>query len=531
MLSDFLTSPLGITILGLWTVIAALGVIWFSRFSAERPAAATQHDTVLRVFRNSAIPIASQIFVRLVDLGVAIAILRLLGPTGNGQYAIAVVVWLYVKTISDFGLGLLATREVARSPERIATIIGATTLLRWIILGIALGPVTFYVLARLGAGSMADQSAIAIFILLLSIIPSGYSEAINSGLNGLERMDLAAWINIGVSLVRAPLAVLLGASALEVTGVALAAVVAALVSALAFHRTLPSISAEGVRWRLGRTEGMDYARESWPLLVNSLLVSMFFRVDVFVIEAFRGARALGIYDASYKLINLLTIVPAYATLAVFPLMSQRASDSQALARAQRVTTYSLVVLAWGLVFSVTALAGVAIQVLAGDAYLPEAATLLRILIWFAPLSFLNGVFQYVLVATGQQQRIVPAFTAAVVFNLAANLALVPIYGTRASAVLTVATEVVIFLAFVYLTSSSTVRIHGAYAVARIWRPSVAGILATGAALLLRDQPLVSLLVSAGVFGGLALLLRVVGPEEIAILRRLLSRGERQADAV
>src|SRR5690606_22348917 len=156
---------------------------------------------------------------------------------------------------------------------------------------------------------------------------------------------------------------------------------------------------------LNRARFSYYARASWPLLINALLVSLFFRVDVFIIAAFKGDAALGIYDAAYKLINLMTIIPAYATLAVFPLMTQRAGDPAALERAERVTTYTLVTIAWMVVFSLTALSDVAVQVLAGDEYLPEAALLLRILIWFAPVSFLNGVLQYVLVAANEQRRL------------------------------------------------------------------------------------------------------------------------------
>ncbi len=524
LLADWIASPLGIGAIVAWTIFTGLVMFWFStRLSVD--AGSSQDDIVRRVFRNSMIPIASQIMVRVVDLIVAIALLRLLGPVGNGQYAVAVVVWLYVKTISDFGLSLLATREIARDRSTLNTIVGETTLFRWGVLLITAIPVGIYVGATLSANAMSIESVLAIALLYLSIVPASYAEAANSALNGLERMEIAALINVGVSLMRAPLAVALGASALGVPGVALAAVITSTFSALAFHRALRALVSLRPDWRIDRSRWMFYARESWPLLVNGLLVSLFFRVDVFIIAAVRGDAALGIYDAAYKLINLITIVPAYAILAVFPIMAQRASDPLALARAQRVTTYSLVIVAWVFVFSITALSDISIQVLAGDDYLPEAAVLLRMLIWFAPISFVNGVFQYVLVAAGEQRRLVPAFLAAVIFNLAGNLMLVPFYGTRASALITVATECVILGILLLMAKRSTMGINVPRTLSRLWRPTVAGIVATVVALLLQDQPLVALGISSVVFVLLALLTGVLGSEEKELIRRLRTRGE------
>lgn len=522
-LADWIASPAGIAALIGWTVLAAAALFWLA---ARLPGAnAAQHDDIVwRVFRNSMIPIVSQIMVRVVDLLVAIALLRLLGPTGNGQYALAVVVWLYVKTISDFGLSLLATREVARDASLVGRIVGETTVFRWLVLlGTAL-PVALYVGLSTASGSMAHASALAIVILYLSIVPSSYAEAINAALNGLERMQLAAIINIGVSLIRAPLAVALGASALGVPGVALAALITSAFTAIAFHRALGSVSDTTITWwtSLGRLR--FYLRESWPLLVNALLVSLFFRVDVFIISAFRGDAALGIYDAAYKLINLMTIIPAYATLAVFPLLTRRAGDPAALERAQRTTTYSLVLVAWIIVVILSALSEPAIRILAGADYLPEAALLLRILIWFAPLSFINGVFQYVLVAVNEQRKLVPAFIAAVVFNFGANLVLVPMWGARASAAITIATEVVILTALLVMIRQAHIRIDIRRTLTRTWRPTVAGGVAAASALMLRDQPILALVVASIIFIVLALVTRVVDQEEKELIRRIIARG-------
>jgi O-antigen/teichoic acid export membrane protein len=506
----------------LWCGLVLLGLLRVAGAGHGR-GRSIEADVVRRVMRNSALPIISQLFIRMLDLAVAIALLRLLGPERNGAYAVAVVVWLYVKTVSDFGLSLLATRDIARDPTRAGMIIGVTTTLRWIVLALAAAPVLVYVAIGRDAGTLTGDSAIAIALLYASIVPSSFSEAINAALNGLERMDVAAWLNVGVALIRAPLAVTLGATSLGIVGVAGAALLGAACSAAVLAWAYRAQRAAPLSWHSTPGERWRYARESWPLLVNALLISLFFRVDIFIVQAERGDRALGIYDASYKLINLLTIVPSYATLAIFPLLARRADDIEALRHAQRVGSYALVTLAWLLVCGVSALAGVAIHVLAGRAYLPEAALLLRILIWFAPLSFLNGVAQYALVAAGRQRRIVPAFGLAVAFNLTANLLFVPRYGARAAAVTTVLTEVVILAALMTLTRGQPYAPLDRAALSKLWRPTVAGVCATALALVLRDTPVLAAPAGMALFALLALVTRVVGPEERALALRALPR--------
>jgi O-antigen/teichoic acid export membrane protein len=153
MITSIFTNPVTMVGLLVWAIVVAAGTyVALGRITPSTADDDERDDIVKRVLRNSAIPIASQLFIRVADLAVAIVLLRLLGPEGNGRYALAVVVWLYVKTISDFGLTLLATRDIARDRAIAGGLVGATTLLRILILAIAAIPVGIYV----GIGMTTD---------------------------------------------------------------------------------------------------------------------------------------------------------------------------------------------------------------------------------------------------------------------------------------------------------------------------------------------------------------------------------------
>jgi O-antigen/teichoic acid export membrane protein len=481
-------------------------------------------NTVQRIFKNSAVPIASQLTNRAVDLVFAAFALRLLGVTGNGQYAIAVVTWLYLKTISDFGLSVLVTREAARNPESAGTLLGASTLMRILVLGVVAPFAVVYVLGGLAWFELAPVSAGAIVIMMLSIVPGSYGEAVNSVFNARERMELPAILNIFTNLSRFGLGLAALFSGFGVMGLAVAALLATFISAGAYHMSLKHLVIRP-RWTISREQITWFAQLSWPLLLNALLMNLFFRVDVFVIQAARGDAALGTYDAAYKYVNMLIILPAYFTLAIFPILSRYAANAgDQLLNAFRHASRFLLILAWPITITTLFLAPWMIRLLGGDAFLPESANVLRVIIWFLPLSFVNGVAQYTLIATNQQRTISLAFAIAVGFNFFSNLVFVPIYGYMAAAAITIATEFVLFAPLAY-AMHRYVGYPGWTSL--LGRPTIAG-LGTGLmiALLIPITGLLPGLLAGGLTYPLLLwVVSAIGPSDMDLFRQLVSRRQ------
>ena len=164
-------------------------------------------NTVQRVARNSAAPLVAQLLNKVVDLGFALVVLRLLGTEGNGEYAFAVIVWLYTKTFTDFGLGILATRDVARDRALADEYLGLTTLLRLLLWGAAL-PIVGVFHHRIPAirRALTVASTVAIILLIASILPDSYSDAANAIYNAFERMHIPA----GLTLIKNALKVAIG---------------------------------------------------------------------------------------------------------------------------------------------------------------------------------------------------------------------------------------------------------------------------------------------------------------------------------
>jgi O-antigen/teichoic acid export membrane protein len=136
----------------------------------------------------------------------------------------------------------------------------------------------------------------------------------------------------------------------------------------------------------------EMMRESLPLMINHLLSTIFFRIDVFILSPTWGDNSVGYYNAAYKYVDGINVIPQYFTLAIFPLMSQFAADSrESLIRAYILSLRLLLLLAMPIAMGTPYVAHELIMFLAGEKFVPDSVIVLQLLIWFLPFSFINQV--------------------------------------------------------------------------------------------------------------------------------------------
>jgi O-antigen/teichoic acid export membrane protein len=215
-------------------------------------------------------------------------------------------------------------------------------------------------------------------------------------------------------------------------------------------------------------------RESGPLMINNLLASVFWRIDLWVLKAFAGAAAVGIFSAGIKYLDGLNVIPSYFTLAIFPLMSRYAqAGKDSLSKAYRLAVQLLFMVSVPIAVFVTFASTTLIRILGGAAYLPDSATALSIMIWSVPIGFVNSVTQYALIAVNQQRFLTRAFVVGVAFTGAANLVLVPRYGYVAAAAILIPAELSLFIPFYWAVRRYVTPMPW---FSLLWRPLVAGAL-------------------------------------------------------
>jgi O-antigen/teichoic acid export membrane protein len=538
----------------LWLALAILIVLALAGAAAllwRRLYRDDPENAARRIFKNSAITFSMRMVVKALDMVVFFVLLGTLAAPELGVYNLAaLLVSQYLVTFTEFGLGVLLTREVARSPGAAPRLFGTTLTLRLALVAAGAVPVALLVIgayALIGATGLGEPispaGVQAIAVLLLTLIPGAYSGAVTALYNAAERMEVPAVIELVTAALNFLARIAVIVLGLGILGLAWAAVaVSCVTAAIFFALQRRSFFPPTLRWDVAEMRALIPV--ALPLMLNNLLAAVFFRFDVFIVRAFGGAQAdllVQQYTMPYTLLGIAMILPPAVTFAVFPLLSRRAGGDRAgMADAQGRTLALLLILAFPIAMGLCVLAPELVQFFTRDefpSYGPSILVLM-ILAWFLPLSFANGLLQYALIAVDRQAAITRAFLIGAAFNFTANVVAIgaaslilgrPEWGLYAAAVITILSELVLYLVFRPLLRAEGLNPP----LARLsWRPAVAA-LAMGAAMLglklvVPGWPgaILAALAAPPVYAAALWAIGGIGADERALALRILGRSPR-----
>jgi O-antigen/teichoic acid export membrane protein len=373
-------------------------------------------STAQRVTRNTIAPIGLNLINKVIDMVFAMLMLRILGPVQAGQYYLAIVVVGWFDIWTNFGLNTLATREVSRDRSLANRYLSNTILLRG--------------------------------LLLVGLLPSNISASFSADFNAWEKMEVPASVTTLTTLLKVFLgtvALLANTGFVGLAAVSIAVNIITMIVLYVLHRRQLYRPHYEHDWRFQR----EMLNVSWPLMVNLLLATLFFKVSVILLEwLLPDPRVLGWYSTAYKYIDAVGVVPAFFTMAIFPLMSRYAATAKdQLLKAYELAIKLLVMFAIPMGVLISALSTELVALLGGSQYLPQAADILRVMIWYMPFGFINSVTQYVLIALGQQRYLMRAFAIGLAFNVIANVVLITRVGFIASAWVAIASELALLIPF------------------------------------------------------------------------------------
>jgi PST family polysaccharide transporter len=195
-------------------------------------------------------------------------------------------------------------------------------------------------------------------------------------------------------------------------------------------------SAINSKLRFKKATATKLLKDSWPLMMSSVSVMIYMRIDQIMIGNMIDASAVGIYSASLKISELWHLIPVIICGTVFPsiLKAKKQNSDLYNTRIQMLlnflASFSIII-----AVTITFTANWLIKSLYGDSY-SEAATILTIHIW-------SGIFVFIGVAGGRwylaenlQKLILYRSGFAAIINIILNLYLIPIYGNIGAAIAT-----------------------------------------------------------------------------------------------
>jgi O-antigen/teichoic acid export membrane protein len=248
-------------------------------------------------------------------------------------------------------------------------------------------------------------------------------------------------------------------------GLAVISLLVNLIQVIWFYRLL-RITLFRPQWHWDWPLQKSMFQMSGPLMINHLLATIFWRIDIWLLRPLAGGLSVGLYSVGLKYLDGLNFIPSLFTLAIFPLMSRYArSDSNNLLRSYVLSLRLLVMISLPLAMAIFVLAEPLVLIVGGGQYLDVSKTLrifgrewqvqggsdlaLRVIIWSIPIGFVNSVTQYVLIAVHQQRYLTRAFLMGVTFNIIGNLLLIPGLGYVGAALTTILSELCLLFPFYF----------------------------------------------------------------------------------
>ncbi|MBE2234202.1 MAG: flippase [Anaerolinea sp.] len=499
-----------VSFLAVITLMLLLGWWAWGRYYRE---VEDENAEVRRVAKNTGVQMILSLLNRGIDFAFAMLRLRILAPVGEGSYAFVIAIYGFFEVVVRFGLGTLLTRDVAQNKEDAGRYLANVLSLRVMLWLLSL-PVLLLVAGIYAAsGNLSPQEGQALALFALALLFATVADSFSSVFMAYEKMEYPAGIATAIATAKVALGALVLLPPFSLGFVGLAGV--SLLMNMVQSVWLWVVLRRQIPFHLG---GLDRALQkamliaSYPLMLNHLLASIFWRIDLWLLKPLAGTASVGIYSAGVKYLDGFNVIPSYFTLAIFPLMSRYAKDShESLVRAYQLAIRLLVMVALPIAILVTVLATPLIRILGGAAFLPDSANALTLLIWSIPMGFINSVTQYVLIAVGQQRFLTRAFLIGVTFNVTANLVLIPRYGFAGAAVATILSEWILFFPFYYAVRRHVASLPWADLV---WRQAAAAACMALTALLLRGQPWIAAGVSSLVYLAILVLLKTFSHPDI-----------------
>jgi O-antigen/teichoic acid export membrane protein len=373
---------------------------------------------------------------RGVTLLVFVVAARQLRPDELGVMALAMTAGWLLSVASDAGLPLDLARTVARHAAagtlRPAIVTDAMQWRGWLaVTAIGAGAVV-------GAWLAPAPLFLAFLFIVIAQVVTAALETVAHAFRGLGRSDIEASLML---LQRAATGV--GACGMLLWRPSLIALSVSMVvpPAIALAAAL-IIARELMRGTTGRQRadaglGHRFVRDVAPMGLGIFLSALYFRCDVFFIERWYGLETVGIYNAAFRSVEALRLVPAAFMAVVFPSFC----TARTLAPLTTAVGWLLAAVVVPALTLMVAPASI-LELVYGPSF-AVAAPALMVLGLALPLFFVNYALTHQVIAWDGQRAYLAIVVAALATSAIGNLLLVPTNGMRGAAMATVITELVV----------------------------------------------------------------------------------------
>jgi O-antigen/teichoic acid export membrane protein len=373
---------------------------------------------------------------KAVTLVITVAAARTLNADAFGVLALAMATGWLLGVATDAGLSMHLARETAKHRHD-----GRQLLIEVLRLRAGLAYLAATMIAFFTPAIVPPNWKMQFVLVVFAQLTGAIVETVAHYFRGIARSEIEAGIHAAHRLTTLVLAllVLFWSPRLDFLGAAMLipSVIAMLISIAIAWRVAAGGREPGTGNRGSVLTPSTFMRDVFPLGAAVLISALYFRIDVFFIERWQGLEAAGAYNAVFRLVEAMRLLPAAVMAVTFPMLVQSA-DTRLVQRIGGALALA------GAVLALVGVLGspVIVALIYGSPYL-YAAPAFAILSLALPLFFLNYALTHQVIGWDGQRAYLLIAALALAANVAANVTLVPVHGMIGAAIATLLTEVVV----------------------------------------------------------------------------------------
>jgi O-antigen/teichoic acid export membrane protein len=391
--------------------------------------------------------------IALVGIGLVTSVLiaRSLGPEGRGLQATVAAITALGVQFGNLGLHSSNTYYVAKDKRLLPVLVGNSVLASFGLGSIACLAVGAVAAVRPGISPLAPT----LLALALAGVPIGLGYLLLQNLLlGIGEVRAYNTIELATKVVMVGvLAVLIATRSVSVEAVAIVGLAVSLASGLwAFAKLRTHLAGKiAVSLRVLR-QHLSYGMKAY---LAALFAYTVLRADILMCKYLLGAEPTGQYSIAASMADLVYMLPVVAGTIIFPRLSATADAVERWMKAKRAAKWVGVVLV-GLALPAGVLAGPAVRLLYGEAFLPAVPAFLWLLPGIVALG-VNTILMNYFASEGMPAVVVWSPALASLVNIGLNLWLLPTLGiVGASLASTVAYGMMLCISMVYIQRQRTV---------------------------------------------------------------------------
>jgi O-antigen/teichoic acid export membrane protein len=390
------------------------------------------HQGFRRYAANTSWMMGEKILRMFVGLFVGVWVARYLGPEQFGLLSYAQSFVFLFTAIATLGLDGIVVRELVKDERRRDELIGTAFGLK--LIGAVLILPSLWLAVQLTSNDA--HTNLLVFIIASATIFQSFN-VIDFYYQSKVQSKYVAWANSFVLGASSAIKIALILNGAPLMAFAIMAAFDALVLAAGLVFFYQASSRQKLSsWSFKTSVATKLLQDSWPLILSSLVVTVYLKIDQVMIKEMLGAEAVGQYAAAIRLSEVWLFIPVVIANSVFPaiLNAKKISEDLYFQRLQRL--YTLVVwIAIGIALPISLLSDWLITLIYGEAY-QEAAGVLMLHVWSGVFVALGVAASKWVIAENLVRNAFARTSIAALLNILLNILLIPEYSIIGAAIAT-----------------------------------------------------------------------------------------------